>query len=123
MNISLQKSDCKNSKSSIESVDKSINFTLSCFALTFFKKCRLFWYLSLYLTKFLLGLEWVIHLFFDHLLDQDTHHHCHPLSCFSFFGTISIILFALSIRFVIGQPKSVFRASTVGICRGKNVSS
>ena len=37
--------------------------------------------------------------------------------------TISIILFALSIRFVIERSKSVFRASTVGVCGGKKVSS
>ena len=45
-------------------------------------------------------------------------------SCFSFFGIISITLFALSVKFIIGQSKSVFKAWTVGLCEGlKKVSS
>ena len=134
MNISWQKSDCKNL---IQSVDKGINFTFSSNSLFWPPSKNWSCFGTSPLIKFLLALEWVIHLFLDHLFDQDTHHHHHPLplekafkwrsplsrSCFSFFGTVSIILFALSIRFVIGRSKCVFRASTVGVCGGKKGSS
>ena len=76
----------------------------------------------LFLIKFPLALEWVIHFFFfDRVLNQEIHHNHHPLPLeralkavlisedhtyqglvFDFFGIISIILFALSIKFVIG---------------------
>ena len=78
--------------------------------------------LCLFLIKFLLALEWVIYLFFGHrrcLGEHTYHHHLLPLEralkavlisedhtyqglVFDFFGIISIILFTLSIKFVIG---------------------
>ena len=137
---SWQKRDCKNS---IESVDRLINFTLSSNSLFWApsKNSSCFGTSSLSVLDKISVSSGIGDSFMFCLLDQDTHHHFYPLpgksfesysdkwisylsrSCFSFFGTISIILFALSIRFVIGWSKSVFRASTLGVCGGKKVSS
>ena len=66
---SWQKLDCKKSKNSIESVDKPINLILSSNSL--FRppsqsQVVLAPLSCLFLLKFLLALEWVIHLFFGH---------------------------------------------------------
>ena len=135
---SWQKLDCKNVKYSTESADRPINFTLS--------SNSLFWppstNSSCFGTSPLSILEKIFvssgigysFIFWSSSWPRypqqlpssasgKSSESCYDKwisylsrSCFSFFGTISIILVGLSIRFVIGRSKSVFRTLTIGLC-------
>ena len=82
MNVFWQKSDCKNSKNRLTlSKNQLISpyLQILCFDIVQEIQVVLVSLPCLLLIKFLLAMEWVVHLFFDCLFDQGSHHHRHPL--------------------------------------------